>query len=257
MIDSHCHLNFKAFNEDVEEVITNAFQNGMTAIVNVGTKLESSEKALSLANSHNNLYAAVGIHPHHADEYSKDVIAKIEQLTQETKVVAIGEIGLDNHVYGKSTKPTTSKDMQILAFRNLLSLAQNVHLPVAIHNREAFDEIYPIIKGYKNLTGMFHCWSENSEAAKKVLDLGFFVSFTGIVTFKDALQIQEVAKMVPLEKILIETDSPFLSPIPLRGLRNVPQNVKIVAEKIAQLRGITRETVISQTTLNAKKLFSI
>ncbi len=258
MIDSHCHLNFKSFNDDREAVIKKSFEDGITGIINVGTKEDSSKLAVELAQSHENLYAAVGIHPHHADIYSKENIEEIEKLASKKGVVAIGEIGLDNHLFKGSTKPTQPKDLQIKLLKDLLNLAKNLNLPAIIHCRDAFNELLPIIvESNVSKKGVFHCWSENLENAKKALDIGFNISFTGIITFKDALDIQEVAKAIPLERLLIETDSPFLSPIPLRGLRNVPQNVKIVGEFIAQLRGISTEEVINQTTLNAKKLFSI
>ena len=250
-IDSHSHLILEAFENDRDNVIHQAFSNGITYIVQSCDNLEEIEKNLILTKKYQNIYSSVGIHPHEAKTWtnvSKDTIIK---YTKERKVIAIGETGLDFY-YNYS-----SKDAQLLAFKEQVKIAKEVSLPLIIHCRDAFKEALEILKEEKPEAGVFHCYTGDLETAKEALKLGFYISWSGIITFKNASDLREVAKNIPLENTLIETDCPFLTPIPHRGERNEPKYVKYVAEELAKIHNVSVDRIGEITSANAKKLFGI
>lgn len=261
LIDTHAHLDFPEFDKDQEQVIQQAKKAGIERIINVGSHLQACKKSVELAQKYDFIYAAVGIHPHDAQdiENTKKFAETLKKLAQKPKVVAIGECGLDFHPVdqGKLRKNITSaiKEKQKEVFRAQFKLAQELNLPVIIHCRDAHKEILQLIKSSPG--GVFHCFSGDQEFLEQILKMGFYVGFCGNLTFKNAKSLQEIAKIAPLEKILLETDCPFLSPEPLRGLRNTPKNVKLIGEFLAQLRGVSFEEICQITTQNAKKLFKI
>jgi len=253
LIDTHAHLTMNEFSADLDRVIERAHVAGVEIIVNASFDMESSIRSVELADKFPDIFASVGIHPHHSDTVSEESIAGLKEIARNKKVVAIGETGLD---YFENPIP---KDIQRQAFIDHITLAKELNLPIILHGRESGNEMLEIIekRGGSGLRGVFHCFSEDESYAQRALDLGFNISFTGIITFKNANKMREVVKYVPLEKILIETDCPYLSPQAFRGKRNEPSYVKIVAEKIAEIKNIAIEDVASTTTENAKKLFKI
>ncbi|QDP38814.1 TatD family hydrolase [Radiobacillus deserti] len=253
LFDTHVHLNVQQFDEDRDEVMDRAREAGVEKMVVVGFDRETIPKALSLAEKHDHIYAAVGWHPVDAIDMTEQDLDWIEELANHPKVVAIGEMGLDYH-WDKSPK-----DVQKSVFRQQIALAKRVNLPIIIHNREATEDIVEILKeeNAAETGGIMHCYNDSAEYIQDCLDMNFYISLGGPVTFKNATLPKEVAKVVPLDRLLIETDCPFLAPHPNRGKRNEPAYVKLVAEKIAELRDITYEEVARATTENAIKLFRI
>ncbi|MGM8215722.1 TatD family hydrolase [Bacillaceae bacterium W0354] len=253
LFDTHVHLNADQFQEDRDEVIQKAVDAGVTNMVVVGFDRKTIPLALEIAEQYDFIYAAVGWHPVDAIDMKEEDLAWIEELSQHKKVVAIGEMGLDYH-WDKSPK-----DVQKEVFRKQIQLAKKVDMPIIIHNREATEDIITILKeeNASEVGGIMHCFSDNVDYAKECIDLGFHISLGGPVTFKNATDPKVVAQEVPIERLLIETDCPFLAPHPNRGKRNEPAYVKLVAEKIAELRGMDLEALAEQTTKNAKKIFSI
>ena len=267
MIDVHCHLNFKAFQEDTKQAIKRAFDAHVTTIINVGTKIDSSKKAVELASEYDNLYAIVGVHPHHADKIALGNLwlEELEDLAKQPKVVAIGEIGMDNYRY--QSNGITDPKLQAEIFIKQIELAHKLKLPLQIHNRHAGKEILDILVNHKSYLlssnpGMFHCFAGSREILTKVLDLGFSVGFDGNITYKglapeeDTL-LSELAGYTPIDRIVIETDSPYLTPEPHRGSRNEPQYAILVAAKIAEIKGISLEEIDLQTTKNARAIFTL
>lgn len=269
MIDTHTHLDFKEFDRDRKEVIKRFFENGGEKIINVGCNLVSSERSIELAAKYKNIFASVGIHPHDADTVDAGALKKLEDLAASQKVVAVGEIGLD---YFRNLSP---KEKQIEAFRAQLELAENYKKPVIIHCRAAYVELIEILKSYKTSgwQGVTHCFLGSWPIAEKILDLGFYVGFAGAITYpkKSAFvrepvlpsfkigepEIFKVIKNMPIDRILIETDCPYLAPVPHRSERNEPSHVKYVAEKIAEIKGISVGEMEKATSENARKLFGI
>ena len=261
LVDTHCHLNFAAFEADWQQVTDEAVKNGIERMIVVGTDLTSSAKAVDMAQKHEALYAAVGIHPHHVK--AKLDLAEIKKLAQSKKVVAVGETGLDYHVYLKTKYPDNSvtpelKIKQKQLFGAHLQLAKELDLPLIIHNREANEEMLDTIEHFskddgKLPRGVFHCISGSTKLLEKILDRGFYVGVDANITY--AAEVQILAQAAPLNKILLETDSPFLSPKERRGLRNTPTNVRIVAEFLAQLKKVKVEEIIATTGKNAQNLF--
>lgn len=250
-IDSHSHLILEHFNNDREDVIEQAFSNDITHIIQSCDNLEEIKSNLILSKKYKDMYSSVGVHPHEAKTWTNSSRDEIIAYSKEEKVIAIGETGLD-YYYNLSPKET-----QLFVFREQVKIAKEVSLPLIIHTRDAFDETLEILKEEKADNGVFHCYTGNLEYAKKAIDIGFYISFSGIVTFKNALEIKEAAKRIPIERLLIETDCPFLTPIPHRGKRNEPLFVKHVAEEIAKIREISVEEVGKITSENTKKLFGI
>ncbi len=264
MIDVHCHLNFHAFEKDYDEVIKKAFDKGIEKIINVGTSIESSQKAVELAKEYENLYAIVGIHPHHADKVTKGWEAEIEKLAKQPKVVAIGEVGIDYFSY--KSNGIVEPNLQKQVFKKQIELSIKHNLPLQIHGRKAADDIIDILTSYKNdflnPPGMFHCMAGNIEYLKAVLDLGFYVGFDGNITYEglapgeDTL-LSDLVKYAPIDRIVIETDAPFLSPLPHRGSRNEPSYAIITADSIAKIKGISLASVDKISTENVKTIFKL
>lgn len=250
IIDTHTHLLDEKFSADREEVIENLTGNGVYAIVENGTNITDSKKAVFLAQSHKNIYAAVGIHPHDASTATPQIFAELKALTRENKVVAIGEIGLDYH-YDFSPREAQRK-----AFFEQIKLAEEVGLPIVVHSREAAQETFDILKE-ENVKGEIHCFSASAQMAQEYVKRGFYIGIGGAVTFKNNKKTVEVAKAVPLEKILLETDCPYMTPEPFRGKRNEPKYTFYAAKKIAEIKNIDVEEVISQTRKNAMEFFGI
>ncbi|OLS34157.1 TatD family hydrolase [Bacillus sp. MRMR6] len=253
LFDTHAHLNAEQYNEDLQEVIERAQEEGVSNIVVVGFDRPTIEKAMELAENYEFIYACVGWHPVDAIDMTEADLIWIEELAAHPKVVAIGEMGLDYH-WDKSPK-----EIQKSVFRKQIQLAKKVKLPIVIHNREATADIVEILReeGAEEVGGIMHCFSGSAEIAKECVNMNFYISLGGPVTFKNAKKPKEVAAAIPLDKLLIETDCPYLTPHPHRGKRNEPSYVKLVAEQIAEIKGISLEEVAIETTRNAKKIFDI
>ena len=256
-IDSHAHIDGPEYDADRDEVIQRARDAGVRAILTVGTGDPHSgmlERAVALAEQHHDIYAAVGTHPHDARLFDDQAEAKIKELTKSARVIAWGEIGLDYH-YDNSPR-----DVQREVFKRQLWLAQDVGLPVIIHTREAEEDTIDILQSEwsaSGLPGIMHCFSGSLKLAEKALDLGFLISFAGVLTFKKADDLRDVAQAVPLERLLIETDCPYLTPVPFRGKRNEPANVVEVARCLASIQGKDIEEIGRLTTDNFRRLFGL
>ncbi len=251
VFDSHAHLDDNRYDADREEVLERSLRE-LAGVINPGTDLADSKVAVELARRYDRVWAAVGFHPHEARLMQAGDEARLAELTGEQKVVAIGEIGLD-YYYDHSPR-----DVQQAVLTRQLDLARQLSLPVIIHDRDAHGDIMAIIKREgKGLPGVFHCYSGSLEMAQELIKLGFYVSFGGPLTFGNAVKLQEIARKVPLERVLLETDSPYLTPHPLRGRRNEPMHVRLVAEALAQLRGLPVEAVAEVTTRNVEALFGL
>ncbi len=272
MIDVHCHLNLHSFDQDYDEVARRAFDAGVKAIVNTGTSIPSSIRAVELAYKYENMYAIVGVHPHHADkadqefegELQKDWFENLRKIAQRDKVIGIGEIGLDYHTY--KSNGIVDKKIQEETFRQQIELSIELKLPLQIHNRLAGEDVVRILGEYKsrfqNPPGMFHCFAGTQEVLKDALELGFFIGFDGNITYKgiapgETVALPDLAREVPLDRILTETDAPFLTPVPLRGQRNEPKNVIIIGDYLAQLTGVTFADFQSQIYSNFEHLFQL
>ncbi|MCX7913705.1 MAG: YchF/TatD family DNA exonuclease [Thermodesulfovibrionales bacterium] len=249
MIDTHCHLEMEAFDKDREEVIKRAKRVGIEAIITIGSDFESNRKAIELSERYDFVYATVGFHPHEAKNFSEEAFELIKRLSRKEKVLAIGEIGLDYH-YDNSPR-----DLQRDAFIRQLSYAKEIGYPVVIHSRESKSDTLSILKNSGVNRGVMHCFSGDLDMAKKVMDMGFSISIAGPVTYKNATKLQTIAKTIPDEYLLVETDAPYLTPEPLRGNRNEPSYILHTARFIAKLRGVSEEDIIRITSVNAKKLF--
>ncbi|WP_417898405.1 TatD family hydrolase [Bacillus haimaensis] len=253
LFDTHVHLNADQFEEDLQEVIERARNEKVMNMVVVGFDRKTIKKAMELVEQYDFIYAAVGWHPVDAIDMTEEDLNWIEELASHEKVVAIGEMGLDYH-WDKSPK-----DIQKEVFRKQIRLAKRVKLPIVIHNRDATADVVEILKeeDAKEVGGIMHCFTGSLEVAQECMEMNFYISFGGPVTFKNAKKPKEVVKEIPLDMLLIETDCPYLTPHPYRGKRNEPSYVRLVAEEIAYLRGMTVEEIGEKTTANAKKLFGI
>ncbi|MFC1576110.1 TatD family hydrolase [Candidatus Omnitrophota bacterium] len=253
IIDTHCHLDFEHFNSDRVDVIKRAKDAGVAYLINIGSSLEGSKRSIELAAGHENIFATVGIHPHHADEKGEDAFTKIEKLATNKKVVAIGEVGLD---YFKSPSPP---DKQKVLFIKFIELSKKLNLPLVIHNRDASEDTLKILKETSgaSVRGVMHCFSGDEKLLKSVLEMGLFVSFTCNLTFKNARGLREVAKLVPPERLLLETDAPYLAPQAYRGKRNEPAYITELRDILSELLGLSKEEIERITTDNAKKFFRI
>lgn len=253
LFDTHVHVNAEQFNEDLEDVIERAQEAGVNNMVVVGFDRPTITRAMELIETYDFMYAAVGWHPVDAIDMTEEDLKWIEELSSHPKVVAIGEMGLDYH-WDKSPKA-----IQMEVFRKQIRLAKKVGLPIIIHNREATADIVNILKEEEasEVGGIMHCFSGSAETAMECIDINFYISLGGPVTFKNAKKPKEVAAAVPLDRLLIETDCPYLAPHPYRGKRNEPSYVKLVAEQIAEIKQLSVEEVSQATTDNAKKLFGI
>lgn len=253
MIDSHAHLDMGHFEQDREAVIQRALQEGLSHIVTIGTSLSTSIKALELADAHNFIFAAIGCHPHNASSFDEMEIKGLCSLASKEKVVAWGEIGLD--FYHRRSSPAD----QVAVFKKQIDLARKFDLPIVIHDRDAHREILDILEEKKQgpYKGVFHCFSGNYTLAMTLIEMGFYISIPGTVTFRNATQMQDVASRIPLERMLIETDAPFLTPVPFKGERNEPAFVIKTLEKIASLRGADPKVIARRTAENTRKLFKL
>jgi TatD DNase family protein len=282
LIETHAHLDYPDFANDFDDVLRRATEAGVTRIVTIGTSVESSRRAVDLAEKYSNIYAVIGVHPTYAQKAAEDVITPLRDLAQSRRIVAIGETGLDYH-YLPSVGAAKGKNLQVFAralqgeteeeieasiqdgaykarqaslFQQQLDLAAELGLNVVIHQRDAWDDTLEIMKPYSgNLQGVFHCFGGTPEQASEVLDLGHLVSFTGIATFKNGASIRQVATQIPLDKFMVETDCPYLAPVPFRGKRCEPAHTRLVAESIATARGISLEEIARATTATAEKFF--
>ena len=286
MIDVHCHLQFKAFENDYDVVIKDAFNEGVTAIINTGTQLSSSRKAVEFAEKYPNMYAIIGVHPHHADKIWHDPevveetegksektkhknvekdywLKELEKLTKHPKVLAIGEIGMDYFSY--ESNGIVEPKLQREVFQAQIELAHKARLPLQIHNRQAGEDVIKILKENKHLLlanpGMFHCFAGSKDVLRDALKLGFSIGFDGNSTYKglapgETVALPELAKLTPLERIVIETDAPYLAPVPHRGKRNEPKYVIVTTRLIAELKGVSFEELVEQTDKNVYTMFN-
>lgn len=250
MFETHCHINLDIYDNKLKETIKEANNNGVKHILVVGMDYKTSKKAIEIANNYDNVYASVGIHPGYVNDSNHHLL---NDLYNNEKVVALGEIGLDFYWTDKN------KDLQLKVFEEQVKKAINLNLPIIIHTRNSFKEAYDILIKYKGkIKGVFHCFSSNLEDAKKAIDLGFYIGIDGPITFKkNNEELIKIVKETDLKHILIETDSPYLTPEPFRGKENSPKNLKYIANKIALIKNVNLEEVINITTLNGLKLFDI
>lgn len=252
LIDTHTHLDFQQYDADRELVIERAKDAQVKALLCIGIDLPTSRQAIAIAEHHPNLFATVGVHPHDARSFTGEDLEQLHELVQHPKVVALGEVGLD---YYRKLSPL---DTQRRIFRVFLDWAKQTDLPLIIHTREADEDIITILRerARTGWRGVFHCFSGDQRMADKVLDLGFLISFTGSITFHNSRSV-EVVKHVPIEKLMVETDSPFMTPVPHRGKRNEPAFVNYVAQKMAELKGLPYDDVARITSQNAIDLFGL
>ena len=253
MIDSHAHYDDGRFDADRDDVIRKAVEAGVTHIINPGCDVESSEHAIALSKKHPEVFAAVGVHPHEASSCDEKTLSRIEILSGEEKVVAIGEIGLDYHY------DFSPRKIQKELFSKQVALAGKLGLPVIIHNRESHQDVLDIVKAFRsdNITGVFHCFSGSVEMAREVLNLGFYIGIGGSVTFKNARRPAEVVEYTPMDRLLIETDCPYLAPEPFRGRRNWSGYLNYIIDRIADIKGIEYNEVELKTSDNARLLFGL
>ena len=253
LIDTHCHLDFKDFDTDRDDIIDRAINKGVVRIINVGSSFEGTRRSLELAKKYDIVYASVGIHPHDASQVSDQIIEEFKTLAKNSKVVAIGEVGLD---YYRNLSP---KERQIEAFKKFIHLAGSLKLPLIIHTREADSDILSILKSEKTKeqTGVIHCFSGGESFLKECLNLGFHISFTCNLTFKKGQTLRDVAKLVPIERVLLETDAPYLAPEGMRGKRNEPAYLTYLVDEWVKLTGLSKEDIERITTHNANELFRL
>lgn len=282
LIETHAHLDYPDFAGDFDDVLRRATEAGVTRIITIGTSVESSRRAVDLAEKYPNIFAVIGVHPTYVEESGEDVITPLRELAKSSRVVAIGETGLDYHrlpsvevakdhqtqVFSKALQSFTEEELeadihdgaykskQASMFEQQLDLAAELGLNVVIHQRDAWDDTLEIMKPYTGkVRGVFHCFGGSLEQANAVINLDHLVSFTGIVTFKNGLAVREVATQIPLWKFMVETDCPYLAPVPFRGKRCEPAHTRIVAETIAGARRVSVEEVAEATTETAEKFF--
>ena len=252
LFDTHAHMDDRAFSEDRQTLLRELPQNGIGLLMNPGCSLASSRNAVALAREYDYIYAAVGSHPDAADEVNEETIDAYRALCRENpKVKAIGEIGLDYHY------EDIPRDIQQKAFRMQMALAQELKLPVIVHEREAHEDGMRIVEEFPDVCGVFHCYSGSLEMAKWLIKRGWYIGFTGVLTFKNARKALEVAENIPLDRIVLETDCPYMAPDPFRGRRNDPGKLYRMAEKLAEIRGLTIEEIHTITMENGKNLYHI
>jgi len=258
LVDSHAHLDASAFDEDRAEVIGRALEAGVGAILTVGTDLESSRTAVALAEAYPSVFAAVGVHPHDASSATEETFVQLRELCHHPKVLAVGEIGLDFY------RDLSPRDVQRRVFERQLALAAEVEKPVIIHQRDSLSDVMERLEQWSKEQavkcdqplGVLHCFSGDVQAAERAIALGFYISLAGPVTYLNAKRPAAVAQAVPLDRLLLETDCPYLSPHPLRGKRNEPANVRLIAQRIADIKALSPEKVAETTTATAQRLFT-
>ena len=251
LFDTHAHLNDPAFDPDREELMNGLAAKGVGLVMNAGCSLESSRDIVNMTAKYPWLYGSVGSHPDSADEVNEEVIEEYRRLCQNEKIKAIGEIGLDYYY------EDIPREIQQKAFRMQMALAQELDMPVIVHEREAHDDGMRIVKEFPKVKGVFHCYSGSAEMARQLVNMGWYIGFTGVLTFKNARKAVETAASIPLDRIVIETDCPFMAPEPFRGKRNDPGYLYRMVERLAEIRGITPEEAAAITTENAKRLYRI
>ena len=252
LFDTHAHLDDRAFRDDREELISGLPGKGVGLVMNPGCSLESSRNAVKLAQKYDHVYAAVGSHPDVASEVNDTMLEEYRKLCKlNPKVKAIGEIGIDYHY------EDIPREIQLHAFRLQMALAQDLGLPVIVHEREAHEDGMAVLKEFPKVTGVFHCYSGSAEMARQLVDLGWYIGFTGVLTFKNARKAVETAASIPLERIVLETDCPYMAPEPFRGKRNDPGYLYRMAEMLAQIRNVSVEEIHAITTQNGKNLYKI
>ena len=250
LVDTHCHLFFDELKNDIDGVLSRANELGVTKIICVGTDITDSIKSYKLAKKYNNIYSTAGIHPHDVEAVEGDYINELRNLLLNEKVVAVGEIGLDYY------RNISDSNIQKKRLREQLKIALEIDKPVIIHNREADEDMISILTEFPEISGVAHCFSSNLDMANQLLELGYYISFSGNLTFKNS-HLPSVAKELPLDRLLVETDSPFLSPVPFRGKPNEPARVRYVAEKLAEIHNIALEEIANITSENASKIFRL
>lgn len=251
LFDTHAHLNDPVFQEDLENLLEELPKAGVGLVMNPGCSLENSRQAIAIAQRYPYIYAAVGTHPDTAEEVDEQVIDEYRRLCQNPRVKAIGEIGLDYYY------ESVPREVQKKAFRMQMELARETGLPVIIHERDAHDDGMRIIKEFPGVSGVFHCYSGSAEMARQLVHMGWYIGFTGVITFKNARKAVETAAAIPLERIVLETDCPFMAPEPFRGKRNDPRYLYRMAERLAEIRGLSVEEIQEITTQNGKNLYRI
>lgn len=253
LIDTHTHLDDARYDDDRETMITRAREAGVEALITIGCDLATSQAAVQLADRHSFVYASIGVHPHEVKHIDDGWYGEFRRLAHNRKVVAYGEIGLDYHYNHSPPKEQRER------FHEQIQLARELKLPVIIHTREAQDDTISILREEKasEIGGVFHCFSGDAWLAQDALDLGFYLSFSGILTFQNATMLREIARNTPLDRLLIETDCPYLTPVPYRGKRNEPAYVSQIAKQLASLHNMSLDEVAGRTSDNAKKLFKI
>lgn len=250
IFDTHAHYDDSRFDEDRDELITSLKEKGVSHIVNCGCDLRSSQTTLSLAEKYSFIYAAIGVHAHEAEDTTEDDLAEIEKLYSNSRVVAVGEIGLDYHY------DFSPRERQLEIFERQLILANKLDLPVIIHDREAHEDTMNLLKKHRP-KGVVHCFSGSAEMAKEIVKLGMYIGLGGAVTFKNAKKPVEVAEYLPPDRLLLETDAPYMTPVPFRGQRCDSSHIAFTAEKIAEIKGIDTQELINTANENAKRLFNI
>ena len=251
LFDTHAHLNDPAFDADREEILKNLPGEGIGYVMNAGCSLASSRDIIAMAERIPYLYASVGSHPDSCDEVNEEVLEEFRRLCGHEKVKAIGEIGLDYHY------EDIPREIQKKAFRMQMELARDVDLPVIIHERDAHEDGMKIVEEFPDVTGVFHCYSGSAEMARQLVDKGWYIGFTGVLTFKNARKAVEVAREIPLDRIVLETDCPYMAPEPFRGKRNDPGKIYRMAERLAEIRGLPVEEIRAITLENGKRLYRI
>lgn len=251
LFDTHAHMNDPVFDEDRDALLQGLPKQGVGLVMNPGCSLENSRQAIAIAEKYPFVYAAVGTHPDTADEVNEAVIEEYRRLCCHEKVKAIGEIGVDYYY------ETIPREVQLKAFRMQMELARETGLPVIIHERDAHDDGMRMIKEFPDVTGVFHCYSGSAEMARQLVKMGWYIGFTGVLTFKNARKAVETAQAIPLERIVLETDCPFMAPEPFRGKRNHPGYLYRMAQRLAELRNLSVEEIENITTENGKRLYRI
>jgi len=253
VVDTHCHLDMDGYKDDLLNVLERARSAGVRRMITIGIDLESSRAAVALAEAHDGVFAAVGVHPHHIAETGEDAYHEIRQLAAHPKVVAYGEIGMD------AVRHYAPLPLQMEHFRRQVDTAKELRLPLIIHDRETHEEIMAVLEAAAPFPagGVMHCFSGDADLALRVVAMGFYVSIPGVVTFNNSAMMQEAVKALPLERLLVETDGPFLAPVPKRGRRNEPAYVLYTAQRVAELKGVTIDELARQTTANAETLFGL
>ncbi len=250
LIDTHCHLFYKDLKNDLDNMLNRANELGVNRFITVGTNLDDSRECLILADAHENIYASAGVHPHDSKDAPEDYLDQIAELMTSSKMVAVGEMGLDYF------RNISDPKIQRKIFREQLQIASESHKPVIFHNRDADDDVIQILSEFPDVIGVAHCFSSDLNTAKTFVDMGYYISFSGNLTFKNS-HLPGVAKELPLDKLLVETDSPYLSPVPHRGKPNEPGRTRFVAEKLAVIHDVSLAVIAEKTTANAKNLFDL